>query len=241
MFCKYCGTQVPDGEVCNCAEAVANRANNPAPQPEAAKENEFVAKLSAAAKDIPNTTKQLLGNASGSFMNAASAGIFAVIGLVLHILTWLCMAEGMLGDIADWYEDLYLNAVWGGCLSWAIPFAFGMILVILGQLLRKEDIQAGPAFVEATGVLVIPSVLFMLAGLMYLLSEDIGGIFLLITLFAALAGCIKLIGKHIGSKESAGNLVVTAVILAILAWILIELEMEVAPETFSTAIGNLLN
>ena len=32
-FCKYCGTQIQDGEVCNCDKAVAARTvvENPAP------------------------------------------------------------------------------------------------------------------------------------------------------------------------------------------------------------------
>lgn len=112
MFCKYCGNQVPDGETCNCPDAVAarNAAAAPvataeaapvataevapeaaAPQAAPAAGNDIGKIIGDAIKSAPAALKTLLGNSEGPGVALPAAAVLATGNLLLNILGWVCL------------------------------------------------------------------------------------------------------------------------------------------------------
>ena len=102
MFCKFCGKQIADGEVCFCDQAVAQRtAAAQSPVATAAP-----AAAPAASIDVGAIVGKILGSFKALFKNTNYIGsdlttpiAFSVFGLVMHILSWLCLKSMLLGDL----------------------------------------------------------------------------------------------------------------------------------------------
>lgn len=235
MFCKYCGTQVPDGEVCNCAEAAAARAAAapvataeaiPAAAPAAAPAAGKI--IGDAFKGMPKVLKNLLGNTSGEGVDLPSTIILAVGGLVLNILAWVCMVGGILGGLKDsagtmiWsyiekvFDGMYGFGILGGLWTCIIPIALSMAIVLVGQLIRKEKINIVPAFAAGTCANIVPAVIFFVGALITLLIPVVGILLILVGIVAALAGNYKLMGKLVPNTNGViGGLIVAAVLAVI--------------------------
>ena len=241
MFCKYCGNQFPDGEVCNCAEATAAR--EAAAAPVATAEAAPAAAAPAAGKIIgdafkgmPKVLKGLLGNTSGQGIDLPSTVILAVGGLLLNILAWVCMIGGILGGLEDaagamaWsyiekiFDGMYGFGILGGLWTCIIPSALSMAIVVVGQLIRKEKVDVIPAFTAGTCANFVPSVVFFVGALVTLLIPVVGILLILAGIIAALAANYKLLGKLIPNTNGvAGGLIaaaVLAVIFGLMAWII---------------------
>lgn len=240
MFCKYCGNQFPDGEVCNCAEATAARAAAAAPVATAEAAPAAAAPAAGkvvgdAFKGMPKVLKGLLGNTSGEGVNLPSTIILAVGGLVLNILAWVCMVGGILGSLEDsvgamvWthikkiFDGMYGFGILGGLWTCIIPIALSMVIVVVGQLIRKEKVDVVPAFTAGTCANFVPSVVFFLGALVTLLIPVVGMLLILVGIVAALAADYKLLGKLIPNTNGVvGGLIaaaVAAVIFGLMAWI----------------------
>ncbi len=244
MFCKYCGTQVPDGEVCNCADAVAARqaaaapvaVAEPAPAaPASAAGNDIGKIIGDAFKAMPATLKSLLHNTAGDGIGLPSTVILAVGGLLLNILAWVCLVGGIMGSLKDavggmvWtyvekvFSGIYGFGILGGLWTCLIPIALSMVIVIVGQLIRKEKIDIVAAFTAGTCVNAAPAALFLVGALISLLIPVIGILVILVGIVFAMAGNYKLVGKLTGgTKGLVGGLIaaaVVAVIVGLMAWI----------------------
>lgn len=146
MFCRHCGKQIPDGEVCFCEGAVNQRAaeQNPAPaapvqeaaaSPVAAPAapavnvdvNKVVESTVAAIVGIPGTLKQVF-HAPASRLSTPSAVIMAIICMLLHMFAGMCFY----GNLTEVLVDV-INEISSGMAS--IPSNFKIDgLVGLGAL-----------------------------------------------------------------------------------------------------------
>ena len=240
MFCKYCGNQFPDGEVCNCAEATAARAAAAAPVATAEAAPAAAAPAAGkvigdAFKGMPKVLKNLLGNTSGEGVDLPSTIILAVGGLVLNILAWVCMVGGILGGLEDsigammWsyiepvFDGMYGFGILGGLWTCIIPIALSMAIVVVGQLIRKDKVNVVPAFTAGTCANFVSSVIFFVGALITLLIPLVGILLILVGIIAALAANYKLVGKlGINTDSVVGGLIaaaIAAVIFGLMAWI----------------------
>ena len=239
MFCKYCGNQFPDGEVCNCAEATAAREAAAAPVATAAPAAPAAPAagkvIGDAFKAMPKVLKGLLGNTTGEGIDLASTIILAVGGLILNILAWVCMVGGIMGGLEDsvgamaWpyvepiFDGIYGYGVLGGLWTCIIPIALSMAIVIVGQLIRKEKVNVIPAFTAGTCANVVPSVVFFVGAILATLIPTVGILLILVGIIAALAANYKLISNlGINTNSVVGGLIaaaVAAVIAGIMAWV----------------------
>ena len=168
MFCKYCGTQVPDGYICGCPDSL-RAAQAAAPQPASQDQYDpnaqyagqyapnaqygypqapqapqqpagptFGQKLSQTLKNIPATFKSMCENAMGTEFDLLTSGVFTVGMFVLGILTWLFMFMGLFGEYMDYLEGSYGIAILTGVLVWLVPIVLNGLIPLFGQLIRKE-------------------------------------------------------------------------------------------------------
>ena len=243
MFCKYCGNQVPDGYVCNCPDAQAARAAAAAPVATAAPAaapaapaagNDIGKVVGDAFKSTPNAFKSLLHNGEGVGINLATTVVLAVAGLVLNILAWVLMVAGIQGGIKDaagiaWtyikpmFKGMTGYGILGGLWTCIVPIALSMAIVIVGQLLRKEQVNIVSAFTTGTCVNVAPSVIFLVGALFTTFLPAVGIILILVGIIFALAADYKLLNKIIANTNGlVGGLIaaaVVAVVLGLVAWI----------------------
>jgi len=243
MFCKYCGTQIPDGEACNCPDAVAARTAAAAPvataeaAPEAAA-NDIGKTVGDAIKSAPAALKTLLGNSEGTGVTLPAAAVLATGNLLLNILGWVCLVgclmnalKGAMGvaGAAVWaavqkvFDGIYGYGVLGGLWTCLIPIAFAMAIIIIGQLIRKEKVNVVPAFVTAACVKMAPTVIFFAGALVCLVIPVIGILLILVSIIAGLAADYKLLTKVVPNTNGfVGGLIAAAavaVILAIMVWV----------------------
>lgn len=244
MFCKYCGNQVPDGYVCNCAEAAAARAAASAPvataAPQAAPQaapaapaagNDIGKVVGAAFKSTPNALKALLGNTEGAGFSLPVTVVLAVGSLLLNILAWVFMVGGIMGALknsmgvagaAVWsmvekvFKGIYSYGILGGLWTCIIPIALSMAIIIVGQLIRKEKVNIVSAFTTGTCVNLAPAVIFLIGALLFGLIPLIGIILILIGIVAGLAADYKLLNKVIANTNGVvGGLIAAAVVTVI--------------------------
>jgi hypothetical protein len=240
MFCKYCGNQVPDGYVCNCTDAQAARAAAAAPVATAAPAaapaagNDIGKVVGDAFKSTPNAFKSLLNNNEGFGINLATTVVLAVAGLILNILAWILMVAGIQGGIKEaagiaWtyikpvFDGMTGYGILGGLWTCIVPIALSMVIVIVGQLIRKEQINIVAAFTTGTCINIAPAVIFLVGALFTTFLPAIGIILILVGIIFALAANYKLAGKFIPNTNGfVGGLIaaaVVAVVLGLMAWI----------------------
>lgn len=234
MFCKYCGTEVPDGYVCNCPDAQAARAAAAAPVATAAPAAAPYAAPAASSpigdafKALPNSLKSLLANTEGPGTNVITGAIYAVGGLILNILAWVLIVAGLLGSLKsavgpmwdymkEMFDGIYGYALLGGLWTCVIPVALSMLIIIIGQLVRKENVNIVPAFTTAACVNVAPSVVFLVGALFTTFLGVVGIILILVGIIMAMAANYKLIGKFVANTNGMiGGLITAAIIAAVI-------------------------
>ena len=233
MFCKYCGTEVPDGYVCNCPEAAAARAAAAAPVATAAPA--AGSPVADAFKALPTSAKTLLGNTEGPGTNVITGAIYAAASLILNILGWVLIVAGLLGGLKSeigamaWdymkkmFDGIYGYAILGGLWTCLIPVALSTGIIIVGQLVRKEKVDIIPAFTTAACVNVAPSVVFLVGALFTTFLGGLGIFVILVGIIMAMAANYKLIGKFVANTNGViGGLIsaaVIAVVLALMVWV----------------------
>ncbi len=249
MFCKYCGNQIPDGEVCTCAEAAAAREAaaapvTPAAQPTAspvatavpAAGSDAGKVIGDAFKSMPDAARTLLKDNQGTGIALPAAIILGIGGLLLNILAWICMAGGIMGSLKGslgtmvWpyvskvFSGIYGYAILGGLWTCIIPIALSTCILLVGQLIRKEKLDILPALTTGICVNTLPAVIFLVGALITLLIPAVGYIVILVGIVAALAANYKLLGKLVPDTNGViGTLIasaIVAVIAALMAWII---------------------
>lgn len=250
MFCKFCGKQIADGEVCFCDQAVAQRtaaaqAPNTAPVATAAP-----AAAPAASIDVAAILGKILGSFKALFKNTNYIGsdlttpiAFSVFSLVMHMLSWLCLKSMLLGDLLG---DLPVKIkgitgtfVWCGCLSFLVPLAFYFLVPVLANLVHKEAVNVRKAFACAAAASVVPSALFLLAGVVGLLIAKVGYILILTAALAGIINFTKLTGKLVRGNSAVSAFLV-ALVVAAMVGLTAYIEYSVIKDFIAAAISDLL-
>lgn len=229
MFCKYCGTQVPDGYVCNCPDAqkeraaAANVATAPAAAPAAG--SDIGKKIGDAFKGIPAASKKLMQDTSGNGIDLGSAIIFAGVCLIGYVLGFWLMFSAILGDLMKYLGDFVGTLLWAGCVTAVVSMAVSFLIGIVMQAIRKEKVDAITAFVKTACLSVTPALLFLLASVLMFVSAELG---LFVILVAIMAGTLAYANRFAGDKKkTAGVLgtVLTSIVLAlaivVIGWLII--------------------
>ncbi|MBO5952974.1 MAG: hypothetical protein J6Q53_02470 [Oscillospiraceae bacterium] len=257
MFCKFCGKEIPEGGTCTCEQSASPVAVQ---APPAAAGNDAGKAVGDAFKGMPAASKQLLANTSGAGMTLPSAIIFAGIGLIAHILAWICIVGGLIGGLKDsmgvmgamageyidkMFKGVYGSAIWGGCVSYVLPLAVMLVIMVVGQLVRKEKVDILPGFITAASVSVVPSAIFLVAGLISMLIPDIAAFLILIAVMAGIVVFVKLLAKQFKSTDSALNSLLVAVILtvivAVIAWAVVGVITGYFKGAFAENMGGMID
>lgn len=247
MFCKFCGKQIADGEVCFCDQAVAQRtAAAQTPVATAAP-----AAAPAASIDVGAIVGKILGSFKTLFKNTNYIGsdlttpiTFAVTSLLLHILSWLCLKSMLLGDLLG---DLPVKIkgitgtfVWCGCLSFLVPLAFYFLVPVLANLVHKEAVNVRKAFACAAAASVVPSALFLLAGIVGLVIAKVGYFLILAAALSGIINFTKLTGKLVRGNSAVSALLV-ALVVAAMVGLTAYIEYSVLKDFVTNAISGILN
>lgn len=247
MFCKFCGKQIAEGEVCFCDQAVAQRtAAAQAPVATAAP-----AAVPAASIDVAAILGKVLGSFKALFKNTNYIGsdlttpiAFSVFGLVMHILSWLCLKSMLLGDLLG---DLPIKIkgiggtfAWCGCLSFLVPLAFYFLVPVAANLVHKEAVNVRRAFACAAAASVVPSALFLVAGVVGLVIAKVGYFLILAAALAGIINFTKLTGKLVRGNSAISAFLV-ALVVAAMVGLTAYIEYSVLKDFIATAISNLLS
>lgn len=239
MFCKYCGTQVPDGYVCNCPDAQKERAAaanvaTAAPAAAPAAGNDIGKKIGDAFTGIPAASKKLLQDTSGNGQNLGSAIIFAGVCLIGYMLGFYllfsALISAILGDYAEYASEVMKQMagklIWTGCVTAVVSMAVSFLIGIVMQAIRKEKVDAIGAFVKTACLSVTPALLFLLATILMFVSVELGMFVILVTI---MAGTMAYANRFAGDKKKAAGIlgtVLTSVVLAlaivVVGWLMLK-------------------
>ena len=158
-FCKYCGTQLEDGQVCSCPQAQAElAAPAAAPAPEAA-----APVATAAPAAAPSAGKDLLNKVKETFLSYLKAPK-ATTAKIAADPKGMTLA-GIFAGVNALAVFLYLWKILGGIM--------GMAGDISGGLTDKIDIEY-PIFQMLIAGIVIAAVGILISTLVVLLMSKVG-------------------------------------------------------------------
>lgn len=232
MFCKYCGREIPEGSVCQCRATAQPVYTAPVVQEtQPAAETDVGAIVGNAFKTIPSAAKQLLGNTGGVGFSLGTGVIFSVIGLIVHILAWICLIASigitLDTEIFEEVDGSFGTALGTGCLSYIIPLILTMLIPVVCQLLRREKIDWAAQFTTAASSAVLPSIVLLLGGLACMINWVFGVCILLISVVMGLMVWHKRLAKELKRTNTAGTAIAIAVVITI--FVLITVWVVSAP------------
>ena len=236
MFCRYCGREIPEGQTCSCqAQASANQepVSTPVATAAPAAGSDVGKVIGDAFKSMPAASKQLLNGGAGIGLPATI--IFACACLLAYILGWVLMITGMRDDIKEVmrgsdelvneaYKGFYGNAIWVGILSFVIPTCISMVMAIVGFSVKKQPIDWAKAFSSTIAVSVLPAALFLLGGLMFLMSTKLGVILILAAIMSGTVAYYKLYTKIVANKSLVSDLIIAVILtltIVLVGWIIV--------------------
>ena len=309
MFCKYCGTQVPDGYICGCPDSLrAAQAAAAVPQPAAQEQYDpnaqyagqydpnaqyaeqydpnaqyagqydpnaqydeqydpnaqyaeqydpnaqyagqydpnaqygypqepvatqqpvapqrpagpsFGQQLGQTMKNLPAIFKNMFTDALTADFDLLTSAVFAVGTFVISLLTWLFMFMGLLGEIMDYIDGAYGLAIVTGLLVWLVPTVLTALIPLIGQLIRKENVDIVKCFAQAAGATVMPAAMLFVTSLMMLISSTLGLIFFLFTAVVSVIITGKLAEKHLKSGNGIWNVMAMGAVVAVIALLIL--------------------
>lgn len=264
MFCKYCGKEVPDGQVCSCGggapqQAAPQQAAPAAPVATAAPAAPAASSVvSDTLKAMPAAFKTLLGNTVGAGQTLNTSVVFGIGGLLANILTWVLVVAGLINslveafsmggladkdDVAEMvneaFEGVYGTAIWGGVVSFAVPVLICMAIMIVGQLIRKEKVNFVSSFIAASCLNVLPAALLLLGALLMLIVPDIAIYPIVIAMVAGIANFCNLLTAQSQKPGSALGSLITAVVLTVAVAIVASCVSGVITGYLEEMAGNL--
>ncbi len=214
-FCRFCGSQIPDGTICPCQQNVAQPIATqvaPQPQPQAQSAGEqaaaMAAKAGAAAKNAFNGfipylkafTKAPGETITDAVLNnrfSIALGFFAINALTLIIAIWSLLgsivslgtkAGGALGVELDVKLPVF-RMIFGGILMSAAVIALCAVTLLIFAKVGKTGLTFKGAFIVAAFRSFWPSVL-ILGGTLFAL---IGGVFGIIIAVLTLSFAVQMI------------------------------------------------
>ena len=255
MFCRYCGREVPEGQSCSCpgaqaAQQAQQQYQQPQqpyqqPQQQAAPAGSDVGKaVGDAFKSTPNATKGLLNDPMGVHVNLPTALIFLGGGLVLYVLSCLMILGGLLGPAKDALKYIGVSvtgtSIWLGFLVWLISTLVPFLIVLLTQVLKKEQVNWQKALITASSVNVCPAVIAFVGGLFALISATIGGIFVALAVVTAAVLNAKLLFAGMKKKDNLVTILVVSLVLAVVLLLSYLVIYKVLESMLVSAMGGLI-
>ena len=193
-FCKYCGTQLEDGQVCSCAQAQADLA---APAPEAAAPvataapaaapagNGFVKKLTDTLKAYWKAPKAAAADVAEDKQGMAVAGVFAsvnflamffflwrIIGLMLSGITEGAGKEVDMDELMEYLEielPIFPMLLAGLAIA-VIGIAATALVIFIAAKLNKQNVDLKKQIVIEAVHSVIPTALLVVGILLGFLA-----------------------------------------------------------------------
>ena len=193
-FCKYCGTQLEDGQVCSCAQAQADLA---APAPEAAAPvataapaaapagNGFVKKLTDTLKAYWKAPKAAAADVAEDKQGMAVAGVFAgvnflavffflwrIIGLILNGITEGAGKEVDMDELMEYLEielPIFPMLLAGLAIA-VIGIAATALVIFIAAKLNMQNVDLKKQIVIEAVHSVIPTALLVVGILLGFLA-----------------------------------------------------------------------
>lgn len=246
MFCRYCGREVPEGQSCSCPGAQAAQQAQQQyqqPQQQAASAGSDVGKVVGDAfKSTPNAAKGLLNDPMGVHVNLPTALVFLGSGLVLYVLSCVMILGGLLGPAKEALSYIGVNVTgtsfWLGFLVWLISTLVPFLIVLLTQVLKKEQVNCQKALITASSVNVCPAVIAFVGGLFALISATIGGIFVALAVVTAAVLNAKLLFAGM-KKDNLVTILVVSLVLAVVLLLSYLVIYKVLESMLVSAMGGL--
>ena len=257
MFCRYCGREVPEGQSCSCPGAQAAQQARQAqqqpqqpqqpyqqPKQQAAPAGSDVGKvIGDAFKSIPDAVKGLLNDPMGGHVKLPTALVFLGGGLVLYMLSCVMILGGLLGSFKDALKYIGVSvtgtSIWLGFLVWLISTLVPFLIVLLMQVLKKEQVNWQKALITGASVNVCPAIIAFVAGIFTLISATIGGIFIALAVVTAAVLNAKLLFAGMKKKDDLVTILVVSLVLAVVLLLSYLVIYKVLEGVLVSAVGGL--
>lgn len=244
MFCKYCGKQIEDGQVCTCQQQQV-------PAPQEVKINfDFKAVLENLKAWLKDCTKRV---------DWITNGIFGVVSYLLYSIFFLCAIRGLLGALTDGhYDDLvemleyadisipYGLAFWYGLLALIVGCAFTVGLLVLKDLIAKRNIDIQAHLSRFFGVSLLNAGILLIGGLATLITPVIGLFFVFGAIVIRVREYVLIINPFFKEKHNVfANLIIAGIVALILiigvaiCWAAFKGFLEVLSDGAFSGLGSL--
>ena len=255
MFCRYCGREVPEGQSCSCpgaqaAQQAQQQYQQPQqpyqqPQQQAAPAGSDVGKVVGDAfKSTPNAAKGLLNDPMGVHVNLPTALVFLGSGLVLYVLSCVMVLAGLLGPAKEALSYIGVSitgtSVWLGFLVWLISTLVPFLIVLLTQVLKKEQVNWQKALITVSNQIDGPAVNAFEGGVFALISATIGGIFVALAVVTAAVLNAKLLFAGMKKKDNLVTILVVSLVLAVVLLLSYLVIYKVLESMLVSAMGGLI-
>lgn len=232
QFCRHCGNQIPDGGVCNCPGAVAERQNQVNPsQPQQRPQRQgknFGQKLIEPFTLYFKDPKQAVDNRikdKDIFTPLIYFG--ALYMMLIGVLSCIYGAQAFKGSLVEGVGDSVYGSMSGVTFYFALVVLAAFILslgmcaayvlarVLILLVVGKKPFNIGKAFIEgfiSFGVnSIVPIGLMIIGGLFYMLASLVGMFFFIL---AAIWYVVIGLYEIKDSLDLSGNKFVKLVIVA---------------------------
>ncbi len=216
-FCKYCGNQVEDGQVCNCEGAQAERAAATNPQPQvqsvAAPQSNIGPELANFFKKFFTAPVAMLEEAYTAATQTAQFIVLAISAVVMLIFTWLAFAEPLDDEAFKYAFFVLLSVVVVKAIHTAVAYVFKDTE---GSFVQALALFSTSTIIDALGAILMFFSFKMTAGADSF-AGAMSGIFGVIIAWT-IAGAVYVFSAYnvvIKNKAKAVNaFVITAVVLS---------------------------
>lgn len=210
MFCKYCGKELAENEVCTCPESVAA--------------SEAQEQKGGFVKELLTQVKETVHNVGTTGLGWAQMGVVAGAELIVSLLGWLVILCGLIEQynksLSGWYEvsisdidGFAAQVILSGLLSLVVPVVLGLVAVVVVYLIKKKNVDFRACLSALVSAQLLPTVIVLLAGLMFLLGTAAGIVCLLLAAMVGLISLIKILEAELGE----GNGILRCALLGVIA------------------------
>ncbi len=207
-FCKYCGSEIPEGGSCSCqasqaaqqpVESTAQPAAAAAPAAAPAQPNELLMELKDVLLTGLKAPRQAAAKLTTCKNKYAVSGILAGVNAVAVILLLWQMMAGFVGLMTDTVsadiEDLeiaypVLPMILSGILLAAIGIGLSGLIVFACAKLMKKEVNIVDTLIVAAGDSLYPTILVLVVTLMGLISMPVQIAFAVLLLILGIVNVI---------------------------------------------------
>lgn len=201
MFCKYCGKEVPDGQVCSCQ---TQQAAQPQYQQAAPTTINVNIDFGAIVKDFKGWVKNYT-----SCFSWLTTGVFGVASYLLYSVFFMCL----LGSL----DQKVGIAFWFGLLALIVGFVATVGLLSIRDLVAKQNINIQAHISRFFGVSLLNAGILLVGGLASLISLYLGAFFVFAAITVRVRDYFNILSSFFKEKR---NVLATLIIVGVIALIL---------------------